>query len=53
MSDKLKCPNCGEEAELEGNEIVECPECGCEGSTACCNPGGRNCLCVQCEEEQE
>jgi Zn finger protein HypA/HybF involved in hydrogenase expression len=48
-----KCPKCGQEFDPREHEVVECPRCGVEGSTACCNPGGRNCICVACEEGGE
>ena len=32
--------------------VVEYPRCHVEGSTACCNPSGRNCICVACEERE-
>ena len=45
-----KCPKCGEPFDPAKDEVVECPKCGIEGSTKCCNPGGQNCLCTECEE---
>lgn len=45
-----KCPKCGQEFDPATDVIVECPRCHVEGSTACCNPGGRRCLCAACEE---
>lgn len=44
-----KCPKCGEPCDPKEDTVVECPRCGKEGSTACCNMGGRNCLCNDCE----
>ena len=46
------CPKCGEEFDPNEDQIIECPRCGIEGSTKCCNIGGRNCICVSCEEEE-
>lgn len=45
-----KCPKCGEPFDPKVDAVVECPRCHVEGSTACCNVGGRNCLCAACEE---
>lgn len=50
MPDLEACPKCGELFDPREHKIVECPRCLCEGSTACCNPGGVGCLCVECEE---
>jgi len=50
MSKQEKCPKCGEPFDPARDEVVECPRCHSEGSTKCCNPGGRNCLCTECEE---
>lgn len=43
------CPKCGQEFDPREASIYECPRCGQEGSSACCNPGGNNCLCMNCE----
>lgn len=48
-----QCPKCGKEFDPKEDAIHECPGCGIEGSTACCNPGGSNCLCADCESEEE
>ena len=48
-----KCPRCGEPYDPKEDQIVECPRCGREGSTACCNSGGKGCLCVECEENED
>jgi len=48
-----KCPKCGMEFDPTDYDIVECPECGSPGSTKCCNPGGKNCLCSECEQGPE
>lgn len=45
-----KCPKCGEPYDPKKDQVVECPRCHIEGSTACCNIGGRNCICTACEE---
>ena len=45
------CPKCGMPYDPREYEVVECPRCCVAGSTKCCNPGGRNCTCVACEEE--
>lgn len=51
MSKKTeKCPKCGQAYDPRKDKVVECPRCHAEGSTACCNPGGRNCTCTECEE---
>lgn len=47
---RQECPKCGEEFDTDDDQIVTCPECGCEGSTACCCPGGVGCICIECEE---
>ena len=46
------CPKCGQPFDPKKDEVIECPRCHVEGSTACCNPGGRNCICVLCEEQE-
>lgn len=51
-SNSEHCPKCGEEFDPKLDRIYECPKCGIEGSSRCCNAGGNNCLCVQCEESQ-
>lgn len=58
MSEPLKCPYCGSEVK-EQQALTECPECGRDGciekadGTPGCMPGGRNCLCPQCEDGDE
>jgi hypothetical protein len=46
-----KCPKCGKAFDPEQDTIIECPCCHEKGSTACCNVGGRNCPCNECECE--
>lgn len=46
---KGKCPLCGQDSEC----LVVCPECENEGCSERCHPGGNNCLCPSCEENQE
>jgi hypothetical protein len=48
---KETCPKCGQAFDPRKDQVVECPRCHVEGSTACCNLGGRNCTCVECEEK--
>ena len=43
-------PKCGQPFDPSKDSVVECPRCHVEVSTRCCNPGGRNCICTQCEE---
>lgn len=50
---KDKFPKCGGPHDPTKDDIVECPECMQAGSTGCCNPGGVNCLCADCEEAEE
>lgn len=45
-----KCPCCGLDFDPADFEVLECPECGVHGSTACCIPAGRGCVCIACEE---
>lgn len=45
-----KCPNCGHPYDPEKDTVIECLECGEEGSTACCLPAGRGVPCAKCEE---
>ena len=47
---KENCPKCGQPFDPKVDQVIECPRCGQEGATRCCNPGGRNCLCLECEE---
>ena len=47
------CPKCGQPFDPRKDRVIECPRCNVEGSTKCCNPGGRNCICVACEEGGE
>lgn len=47
------CPKCGGEFDTENDEIVQCPTCEEEGSTMCCNPGGRGVLCIDCETAED
>ena len=46
------CPKCGQTFDQAEHQVIECPRCRVEGSTACCNPGGRNCICADCEEKE-
>jgi uncharacterized C2H2 Zn-finger protein len=46
------CPKCGQLFDARGEQVVSCPRCGKEGSTACCNPAGVGCICIACEEAQ-
>lgn len=58
-ADELTCPKCGNVIEwnerqqrLEASgwsRFPECPVCG-EGTCEECNPGGRGCICTECEE---
>jgi len=58
-TDELTCPKCGnviewneEQAELEAlgwSRFPACPECGL-GTCEECNPMGRGCRCLECEE---
>ena len=48
-----KCPKCGGPHNDATDQIVSCPECQADGSTACCNPGGVNCLCADCENAED
>ena len=43
------CPKCGQPYDPETDTVCECPRCHKDGSTACCNIGGRNCPCNECE----
>jgi hypothetical protein len=47
-----KCPKCSEPFDPRKDTVIECPRCHKEGSTACCNMGGRNCLCNECENSE-
>lgn len=47
----MTCPKCGLEFDPFVEDLVECPRCGQEGSTACCNPGGADTLCIDCNSE--
>ena len=49
-TEQEECPKCGEPVPL-GDGIVMCSQCGCEGGTSCCNPGGSGCPCAECEEK--
>lgn len=51
--DTEKCPKCGMSFDPKEWSIHECPRCGCEGSSKCCNPGGNNCICIECEEAED
>lgn len=51
--DSSNCPKCGQSYETEKHAVYECPSCGVSGSTACCNPGGNNCLCAECENSSD
>ena len=46
------CPRCGEPYDPVEDKLVMCPECGREGSTACCNPAGVGCVCLECEDAE-
>jgi len=46
------CPKCGELYPSKEYDILECPKCGIEGSEFCCNSGGKNCLCNDCDEQE-
>jgi len=48
-----QCPKCGEPANLFEYPVFICIECGIRGSKSCCNPGGRNALCIDCDEVEE
>lgn len=50
VSSHSNCPKCGAPFDRSEHCIYECPRCHIPGSTACCNPGGNNCLCIECEE---
>ncbi len=43
------CPMCGLEHVDVKPAVYECPRCGGEGFDCCV--AGKNCLCVNCEEE--
>jgi hypothetical protein len=54
--DPETCPYCGEEIGEDRNlSLLTCPECGRDGcckpreGVAGCMPGGRNCICPECE----
>jgi transcription elongation factor Elf1 len=47
------CPYCGVPYDPDLDQILECPECGKEGSTACCLSGGVGCPCVECETGED
>jgi hypothetical protein len=49
MSEDI-CPKCGKPYDTEKDDIIICPRCDQAGATNCCNPGGRNCICLDCEE---
>ena len=55
MSEKSEatCPKCGRAYDPSEHVVVTCPECEMSGSTACCNPGGRGCLCLKCDDYME
>jgi len=46
------CPACGAEYDPRDHQLLECPVCGKEGSTACCLALGRGCPCLECEEKE-
>jgi predicted amidophosphoribosyltransferase len=52
MTEPTECPKCGEWFDNTQDNVIVCPVCGIEGSTACCNSGGVGCPCIQCEEEE-
>ena len=45
----VNCPMCGQPFDAAVDTLMQCPECGRNGSTACCMMGGRGCQCVDCE----
>lgn len=47
------CPKCGCEYDPEEDDVMECVECGEEGSTLCCMPFGRDTMCIDCEEQDD
>jgi hypothetical protein len=51
--DAVKCPKYGEKYNPEEHSVYVCPKCETEGSSACCNPGGNNCLCASCENGED
>lgn len=53
MSEPARCPKCGTRFDPVVDRVIECRECGEEGSTACCNSGGVGVPCVQCEEAED
>ena len=48
-----ECPKCGEPYDEKLDQLVTCPTCKSEGSTACCNVAGVGVECVECEEGDE
>jgi hypothetical protein len=44
------CPMCGA-AMAADDEVITCSECGGEGCTEYCIPGGRGTACVDCESD--
>ncbi len=47
------CPMCGATIDLAREQIIICSECGSEGCTEHCIPGGRGTACVDCEADWE
>lgn len=50
------CPHCGG-AIHESRDILTCPRCGrrgcCPEDGSGCMPGGRGCICPECEENTD
>jgi hypothetical protein len=44
------CPMCGHPMSAD-DEVITCSECGGEGCTDHCIPGGRGTACVDCESD--
>lgn len=44
-----QCPNCGNES----TEVLECPHCFKEGCEKCIMNAGRNCICTECDCEDD
>lgn len=45
------CSKCLEDFDSALHELFQCPRCGEEGSSACCNPGGLFTICLDCNAE--
>jgi len=50
---KDNCPMCGSEFNPERDDLLTCPRCGVDGSTACCMSAGRGTICADCELEED